>query len=110
MTRVVHCKVEPYTIYIGRGPCPVTGKRGRWGNPFPLGNYRDLASRKVCMDAYLAWLCTTGSYLYNYIDELEGEQVLGCWCRPKEGFKGRLMCHGQILAAVVDGCLPEDVD
>lgn len=28
-TRVVHCKREPYDVYIGRG--------SKWGNPFKIG-------------------------------------------------------------------------
>ena len=29
-TKVVHCKVKPYDVYIGRGG----GEYGKWGNPY----------------------------------------------------------------------------
>ena len=40
---------------------------------------------------------------------LKGKR-LGCWCRPPEGFQGRVMCHAQILAALADGIKPDEVE
>ncbi len=44
----------------------------------------------------------------NAVLELKG-QTLGCFCKPDVGFQGRLMCHGQIIAAYLDKRRPEDV-
>jgi hypothetical protein len=43
------------------------------------------------------------------IPELKGK-VLACWCKPAKGFQGKVLCHGQILAALADGCRPEDIE
>jgi len=47
--------------------------------------------------------------LMEAIPELKGK-ILGCWCKPINGFQGKLLCHGQILAALADGCRPEDIE
>ena len=31
---VVHCKLAPYDVYIGRGRDPKTGRRGQYGNDY----------------------------------------------------------------------------
>jgi len=80
-TSVVHCKKDPYDIYIGR-PSP-------WGNPFIEGRHGDRAKviekfhRHAAKDPFII------SNLYL----LKGK-VLGCWCKPKP-------CHGDVLAAMV---------
>ena len=43
--KVVHCKKEPYDVYIGRP--------SKWGNPFVIG--RD-GTREDCLDKYKAYL------------------------------------------------------
>jgi hypothetical protein len=45
-TRVVHCKVEPFDIYIGRP--------SKWGNPFKIG--KD-GSRESIDNGYVPILC-----------------------------------------------------
>ena len=82
--KVVHCKKEPYDIYIGRGKCPTTGKKGKWGNPFTIG--KD-GNREEVIKKYKTWLME--SDLVNDVRELKGK-VLGCWCSPQA-------CHGDIL-------------
>jgi hypothetical protein len=52
---IVHCKKEPYDVYIGRGRDPRSGEPGRWGNPFRIGPCDPAA--------------------------LDG-RTLGCWCAP----------------------------
>jgi hypothetical protein len=77
MTRVVHCKQEPYDVYIGRG--------GPWGNPFVIGKDGD---REEVIRKYREWLGTQPD-LMDALPSLKGK-VLGCWCAP-------LPCHGDVL-------------
>jgi len=80
-TTVVHCKREPYDVYIGRG--------SKWGNPFKIGPDGD---RAEVIEKYLAYLGTR-SDLLDAIGELR-DKALGCWCAPKA-------CHGDVLAELV---------
>ena len=72
--RVVHCKREPYDVYIGRP--------SKWGNPFLIG--RD-GTREEVVAKYREWVERQD------LDptELRGK-TLGCWCAPKP-------CHGDVL-------------
>jgi hypothetical protein len=80
MNRVVHCKREPFDIYIGR-PSP-------WGNPFIVGRDGD---RVECVLRHSAFILgPEGGYLREHVVELAGH-TLGCWCHPRP-------CHGDILA------------
>jgi hypothetical protein len=81
-TRVVHCKEEPYDVYIGRP--------SKWGNPFKIG--RD-GTREVVLQKYQVWLAEQWDLL-DSLDEVRGK-VLGCHCKPYG-------CHGDILALVAD--------
>lgn len=85
--KVVHCKKEPYDVYIGRP--------SKWGNPFQIG--RD-GTREEVIDKYEDWLLGIISNeeagqerpsLDECKKELKGK-VLGCWCAPQS-------CHGDIL-------------
>lgn len=87
-SRVVHCKKEPYDVYIGRG------KGGKWGNPFVIG--RD-GTRDEVIKKYVKWL-RTQPHLVAALPELKGK-VLGCWCAPSP-------CHGDALVALSEGCDP----
>lgn len=80
MSRVVHCKKEPYDVYIGRP--------SKWGNPFVIG--RD-GTREEVVQKYKEWVLFQPELLKD-IDELE-DKVLGCWCAPAA-------CHGDILLAL----------
>lgn len=97
-TKVVHCKREPYDVYIGRGPDPKTGKPGPWGNPFKIGEVHDgvTLDRDSCLVTYEQWLMESnqGLILMDRLPELTGK-VLGCWCHPQH-------CHGDILAKLAD--------
>jgi hypothetical protein len=81
-TRVVHCKREPYDVYIGRG--------SKWGNPFKIGvdGTREEVIAKYC--DYIA----NRPDLLNSLHELRGK-VIGCWCAPQA-------CHGDVLAELAD--------
>ncbi|MET1083294.1 MAG: DUF4326 domain-containing protein [Burkholderiales bacterium] len=91
MTRVVHCKKEPYDVYIGRHHAGVPRKDwGVWGNPFALKSEADRA--RVLAD-YRAWLMDQPELLRK-LHTLKGKK-LGCWCHPKP-------CHGDVLAELAD--------
>jgi Domain of unknown function (DUF4326) len=88
---VVHCKRDPYDIYIGRGRDPRTGEPGRWGNPFRIGPD---GARDEVIERYRAWLWAqikSGRIELAELAALHGK-VLGCWCAPQP-------CHGEVLAA-----------
>lgn len=78
---VVHCKKEPYDVYIGRP--------SKWGNPFEIG--KD-GTREEVIQKYMEWILTQEN-LMAALPELSG-CVLGCWCSPKP-------CHGDVLAYLV---------
>ncbi len=95
-TRVVHCKKEPFDVYIGRGI--IGGEKSKWGNPFShkdgtLAEFK-VASRKKAIEKFEEYLLKNKD-LMNSLHELKGK-TLGCWCKPKS-------CHGDILAKWADG-------
>lgn len=82
MTRVVHCKKEPYDILIDRTT--------KYGNPFVIG--RDGTREEViekCWDYILS-----REDLTEILHELRGK-VLACWCEP-------LPCHGDIYVELIE--------
>lgn len=92
-TTVVHCKREPFDVYIGRAK----GPRGKWGNPFShlpgtLAQFR-VMTREEAISRYEQWILTQPQLLAD-LSELRGK-VLGCWCKP-------LACHGDVLARLAD--------
>ncbi len=84
--RVVHCKKEPYTHYIGR--------------PSPLGNRYSHRPSKVPGTIMVGTVeealvgfeddVITNPDLKAAIMALPEDAVLGCWCKPKD-------CHGDII-------------
>jgi hypothetical protein len=81
MTRVVHCKKEPYDVYIGRPSV--------WGNPFVIG--KD-GTRGEVIAKYREYLLSNPDLMAR-VPELEGK-TLGCWCSPEP-------CHGDVLIEVL---------
>ena len=75
--QVVHCKREPFDVYIGRP--------SKWGNPFVIG--RD-GSREEVIEKYRSWILSQ-AHLVAALPELKGK-ILGCWCKPYP-------CHGDVL-------------
>lgn len=92
MSKVVHCKVDPFDVYIGRG--------SKYGNPFThLKNTTapyPVDSREDAIRAYEFWIQEPAqSELLELAKvELKGK-VLGCWCSPLE-------CHGDVLLKLVN--------
>ena len=82
MTRVVHCKISPFDVYIGRPSI--------WGNPFEIG--RD-GTRNEVIAKYEQWIQAQPDLLAQTKDLKD--KVLGCWCKPKP-------CHGDVLAKLAD--------
>lgn len=82
---VVHCKKEPYDVYIGRP--------GKWGNPIILYDERD---REKIIELYIEWidLPEQKQLKKDIKKELKGK-ILGCYCSPK-------LCHGHILAEIAN--------
>src|SRR3990167_9119085 len=84
--KVVHCKKEPYDVYIGRP--------SKWGNPFVIGEH---GTREEVIEKYEEWLLGIRSApnkekapsLKEAKEELK-DKVLGCWCAPAP-------CHGDVL-------------
>lgn len=85
---VVHCKREPYDVYIGRP--------SKWGNPFEIG--KD-GTREQVIQAYEEWVVTQ-PHLVAALPDLRGK-TLGCWCAPKP-------CHGDVLVRLSADSLPEE--
>lgn len=84
--RVVHCKREPYDVYIGRG--------SKWGNPFVIG--KD-GTREQVIAQYETHIRRQTKLLAE-IGELRGK-TLGCWCAPKA-------CHGDVLLELCNTMTP----
>ena len=80
---VVHCKRDPFDVYIGR---PTV-----YGNPFVVG--KDGTREEVILK-YELWLLAKPGMVELVKRELRGK-VLGCWCAQKS-------CHGDILARLAN--------
>lgn len=82
-TKVVHCKKEPYDVYIGRA---VSGLKGSiWANPFKIGPDGD---RDEVIEKYHKYILSKPELLAQ-LESLRGK-TLGCWCSPQK-------CHGHVL-------------
>lgn len=93
-SRVVHCKKEVYSVYIGRP--------SKWGNPYThIQDGKTLAKyivkdRNAAVDAYREYITNgDGKHLLNDLHELKGGKILGCWCKPQA-------CHGDVLLELLD--------
>lgn len=92
--KVVHCKKEPYDIYIGRPSL--------WGNPWILKNPQNDKERDEVCDKFEDWLKgeyngpfdSQREFIIKNIHILKGK-VLGCWCAPKR-------CHGEVLLKIAN--------
>lgn len=80
--RVVHCKKEPFDVYIGRPT--------KWGNPFVIG--RD-GTRAEVIEKFRAY-AKSNKEIFADLDELY-DKTLGCYCAPQP-------CHGDVLLEMIE--------
>ena len=95
---------KPYDFYIGR-PGPL-------GNPYShqdgtLAEFK-VGSREEAVESYRKWVYAQPELLAAIKSGLKGK-TLGCFCRPQDGFGGKLLCHGQILAEIANEKTPSEV-
>jgi hypothetical protein len=79
--RVVHCKREKYTVYIGR-PSVL-------GNPYVIGKDGNRAEVIHKFEQY----ARDNDKVLRAIDELQEDDVIGCWCSPHA-------CHGDVIVKI----------
>ena len=88
--KVVHCKKEPFDVYIGRP--------SRFGNPFShrTGTAAQyvVPTREEAVRKYEEWLMSQPELVEAAKQELKGK-ILGCWCAP-------LACHGDVLLRIAN--------
>lgn len=93
--KIVHCKKEPFDVYIGRP--------SKWGNDWSHkeGTKAKFKTKTVeeSIEKYREWITQgnengDGRHLLNDLHELKGK-VLGCWCFPQR-------CHGEVLLELVN--------
>lgn len=93
--KVVHCKIEPYDVYIGRPSI--------WGNPWShkddtLAEYRvNTVSEAVSM--YRSYIESNDPLKEKAKRELKGK-ILGCWCKTKKNPDAP--CHGDVLLEIAN--------
>lgn len=90
--KVVHCKKEPYDVYIGRP--------GPYGNKYSHKAIETTCAeewkptREECIAAYERDLRTLlelePDFVINEFLRPIAGKTLGCWCAPKP-------CHGDVL-------------
>ena len=102
-THVVNFRKERCDVKITRRPdntIPDPPKSGCFGNPFPVGTH----GREECIRLYEEYFLDrleTDTSFAEAVLALKGKR-LGCVCKPEGGFKGKLLCHGQIIKRWLD--------
>lgn len=105
---VVHCRREPYDVYIGRGRDPHSGELGEWGNRYSSRPSRvpgvivvGSVEEAVALHKRELWeLIRSGRIPLQRLVALHGK-TLGCWCAPPKP------CHGHNLEAAAMWALTE---
>ncbi len=92
---VVHCKEQPYDIYIGRPSV--------YGNPFShkpgtLAKYK-VNTQLEAVEYYGEWLWQQDKLLKKIREELRGK-ILGCWCKSRR--TPNAPCHGDVIVYVAN--------
>lgn len=114
-TRVVNIYHKvPYDVYVGRAG---KGQDGYFGNPSRVDTtcpeckerHTKPGETLSCFKRYFERRLQDDPVFAYKVSQLRGK-TLACFCRPKDGFKGQLRCHAQIIAAYLDGTKPEEVE
>jgi hypothetical protein len=103
-TTVVHVRRGAFDVYVGRANARHRLLASKWANPFKIGRDGD---RATVLAKYRDYLLGQPDLLAD-LHELRRKR-LGCWCKPVDGFGGRVLCHAQILAGLADGRPAEEV-
>lgn len=112
-TSVCHCKALPGLSEEDRARYVYVGRPSRFGNPFSHKE-NTIAEFKVesidqALSSFEHFVQSTPGMVEQIKTELTGK-ILGCWCKTRIGFKGQYKCHAQYLAALCEGCKPEEID
>lgn len=81
----------PGCIYIGRNYAEFTDEG--WSNPFHIGSDGD---RFEVVAKHRAMVLRSPQLLARIKKELQGDIILGCWCKPED-------CHGDVYAEIANG-------
>lgn len=90
--RVVHCKKEPFDVYVGRP--------GPWGNPWsskPSAHAQRVSSREEAIRLHREWFLSQLELCAKAKRELHGKD-LGCWCKDRS----TTPCHADVILAVAN--------
>lgn len=92
---VVHCKEDPFDVYIGRP--------SKYGNMFShksgtLAKYK-VATVEEAVEKFEEWADANPAFKAMVRRELIGK-VLGCWCKSKR--TPNAPCHGDILVRIAN--------
>ena len=94
-TIVVHCRREPYDVYIGRRMPRFGLAQSLYANPYRIGVDGD---RDEVVEKYRQWVLTgqdtLARWIRAHVHELQSKR-LGCWCAPER-------CHGEVLAEMAE--------
>jgi hypothetical protein len=100
---------DPDNVYVGRGGVVFIGgvrfpgKSSVWANPFKIG--RD-GNRQVVIRKYRSFVesgLSEKPEMKKELKKLRGKN-LGCWCVAPGIDEGVVVCHGQVLAELCEGC------
>lgn len=112
-TRVIHMREVPPGwqsnldyVYVGR---PGKGMESQFGNPFKIGPDGDRDTVLQKYGGYIEKKMEEDTEFAKTVRDLAGRTLI-CFCRPKEGFQGRVMCHAQVLASKATGLPPESFE
>jgi len=93
MTRIVHVKLFPFDVYIGRSHKDFPNG-SKWGNPFIAGKHGTIWE---VLTQYKQHILSSPELLKS-LPELENK-IMGCWCKvANDPFRP---CHGDVLIEIL---------